>query len=364
MWLIGVAAAALLAIVAASPFTSSNGEDAPGPPPLVRRDGPEQMYCGISLQLHSGYEGHPFETFIDEIAAAGANAVYLVIPGSQENGASTQIFVDGRKVPSDARLEKVIAHARAAKLKVVLMPIVLLANPRVGEWRGKIAPTDWDDWWESYTDYLIHYARLAERTGVDLFMVGSELLSTERETERWLKLIRAVRSQYKGLLSYSTNWDHYQVPKFWSELDLIGMTTYYDLTKGKKPTLSRLLESWEPIRKDILAWQGKVGLPIIFTEVGWPNQVTCAQYPWDYTRSRDKPDPTAQANCFEAFFRTWINEPAVAGIFIWEWRNYPEQPVGPEDTSYVPCGKPALDVITHYFQAAQGLTTQPEAAAD
>ena len=360
MWLIGVAAAALLAIVAASPFTHSNGGQAP-PPPTVHRDGPDQMYCGISLQLHSGYEGHPFETFIDEIAAAGANAIYLVIPGSQENGASTQIFVDGRKVPSDARLEKVIAHARRAKLKVVLMPIVLLANPRVGEWRGKIAPADWGDWWESYTDYLIHYARLAERTEVDLFMVGSELLSTERETERWRKLIRAVRREYKGLLSYSTNWDHYQVPKFWSELDLIGMTTYYDLTKGKPPTLNRLLESWAPIRKDILAWQAKVGLPIIFTEVGWPNQVTCAQYPWDYTRSRDKPDPTAQANCFEAFFRTWINEPAVAGIFIWEWRNYPEQPVGPEDTSYVPCGKPALDVITHYFQAAQGLAPQPAA---
>ncbi len=128
------------------------------------------------------------------------------------------------------------------------------------------------------------------------------------------------------------------------------MTTYYDLTDGKEPTVDVLMASWKTIKEEILQWQSKIGKPILFTEVGWPNQETAAQYPWDYYRSADKPDPTAQANCFEAFFRTWITEKAVAGCLVWEWRSYPGQDIGPQDTSYVPCGKPALEVIKKYYR--------------
>ncbi|HUS46791.1 MAG TPA: hypothetical protein VM098_01635, partial [Phycisphaerae bacterium] len=89
--------------------------------------------------------------------------------------------------------------------------------------------------------------------------------------------------------------------------------------------------------------------PILFTEVGWPNQKTCAQYPWDYYRSPDKPDPTAQANCFEAFFQTWVGQKATAGFLVWEWRHHPDQKMDEKDPSYVPVGKPAMKVISKYL---------------
>jgi len=140
------------------------------------------------------------------------------------------------------------------------------------------------------------------------------------------------------------------------------MTTYYDLTSGSQPSVERLMKSWKPLRQDILGWQKTIGRPIMFTEVGWPNQVTCAQYPWDYTRSPDKPDPNAQANCFEAFFGTWIREPSIAGFLVWEWRNYPGQVVDPtKDTGYVPCGKPAMAVIEKYYRMPDP-STRPAAA--
>ena len=357
LWIFVIFAAVLLAVMAFNTF--SGGQDhTPATGPAGQRASGDFL-CGISLQLHSGNDEHPFETYIDEIADAGANTVCLVVAAYQENCASSSLFVDARKTPSDRRLTQLIDHAHERGLRVVLMPIVLLDNPLAGEWRGKIAPTSWDDWWEDYTDYLVHYARLAEKTGVDVLMIGSELLSTERSTDRWEKLIGTIRYDYHGLLSYSTNWDHYQAPKFWEHLDLIGMTTYYDLTGGKAPALERLLAAWEPIRRDIHAWQAKIGRPIMFTEVGWPNLTTCAQYPWNYTLTEKGPDPAAQANCFEAFFRTWIDDPIVAGIMVWEWRNYPGQPTGPTDTSYVPCGKLALEVISRYYRAAQLATTRP-----
>ncbi len=334
------------------------------PPAPVRRVDVAQMR-GFSLQLQSASPSRPYDKYIGEIADAGANTICLVVAAYQENGGSTSIFVDARRVPTDERLGRLIALARRKGLRVVLMPIVLLDNPRAGEWRGQIEPKGWAKWWDKYNGYILRYARIAQQGGVDVFMVGSELVSTEKDhAPRWRRLIREVRGVFKGCLSYSANWDHYRPVSWWDEIDIVGMTTYYDLTKGKQPTVQRLLASWQPIRRDVLAWQRTINRPILFTEVGWPNQVTCAQYPWDYTRNPDKPDPTAQANCFEAFFRTWIREPSVAGFLVWEWRNAPGQDTGPKDTGYVPCGKPAMKVIQKYYQmpGAEPKATRPAAS--
>jgi len=320
---------------------------------------------GFSLQLQTSSSKRPYEQFVSEIAATGANTVNLVVSAYQENCESTSIFIDGRRSPPDNRIKSLIAHAHDEGLQVVLMPIVLLENPRAGEWRGKINPRRWDDWWEDYDAYVLHYARVAQAGGADVFVVGSELVSTEKDhATRWRGLIRRVRGIYKGHLSYSANWDHYRPVKWWDAVDIIGMTTYYDLTGGKPPTVERLMAAWRPLRKEILDWQRTIGRPILFTEVGWPNQVTCAEYPWDYTRSPGKPDPSAQANCFEAFFRTWIEEEAVAGFLVWEWRNHPTQAIGPKaDTGYSPCGKPALEVIKRHYQAPERGSTPATAPA-
>ena len=319
-------------------------------------------FRGICLQLHNSDPDHPHEQFIDEIARTGANTVALVVNAYQENGESTSIFIEARKTPPNARMKKLVRHARNRGLRVVLMPILLLENPREGDWRGTIRPTSWDDWWEDYTNYIMHYARLAQAAEADLFMVGSELVSTETQTRRWRTLIRRVRGAYKGRLCYSANWDHYDVIKWWDDLDVIGMTTYYDLTGGKKPTLENILAAWKPIKKRILEWQATINRPIIFTEVGWPNQVTAAQFPWDYTRSPEpeNADPAQQAACFEAFFRTWFLENQVTGYLIWEWRNSPSEKGGLKDTSYFPGGKPAMAIIRRYYALpGPGLSTLP-----
>ena len=344
---------------APSSSTSGLGGSAPAklparksPPPPPLKELHVDQFRGFTLQLQSASPTCPYEKYIDEIAATGSNAICLSVAGYQENCASTSIFIDARRSPSTDRIKALIGHARQRKLQVMLMPLVLLENPRSGEWRGKIEPRDWDDWWEDYDNFMLHYARVAQDAGVEILAVGSELISTEKDhADRWRGLIASVRKTYKGYLIYSANWDHFRPVSWWDAVDIVGMTTYYDLTSGKQPTVERLMKNWKPLRQDILGWQKTIGRPIMFTEVGWPNQVTCAQYPWDYTRSPDKPDPDAQANCFEAFFGTWIREPSIAGFLVWEWRNYPGQVVDPKkDTGYVPCGKPAMAVIEKYYR--------------
>jgi hypothetical protein len=102
-------------------------------------------FRGMCLQLHTGREDHPWEQYVDEIGDAGANTVCLIVAAHQENCASTSIFMDLRKTPTDERITRVIDHAHNRGLRVVLMPIVLLENPRQDEWRGKIAPSNWTD---------------------------------------------------------------------------------------------------------------------------------------------------------------------------------------------------------------------------
>lgn len=344
-----------------SPSTGTAPAVITPPSPPVKRLQAGQ-FRGFTLQLQSSSPNRPYEKYISEIADAGANAICLSVAGYQENCASTSIFIDARRTPGTERLKSLVGHAHKEGLRVMLMPIVLLENPRAGEWRGKIGPKNWDDWWEDYNNYILHYARIAQASGVEVLAVGSELVSTEKDhAKRWRSLIARVRKTYKGHLIYSANWDHYRPVSWWDAVDIVGMTTYYDLTSGKEPTVSRLTKSWRTIREEVLAWQKTVGRPVLFTEVGWPNQTTCAQYPWDYTRSPDKPDPKAQANCFEAFFRTWIKEPSVAGFLVWEWRNYPGQVVDPsKDTGYVPCGKPAMEVIRKYFDMPEPIDTIAE----
>lgn len=321
---------------------------------------------GIALQLQAD-DNHPFDKYIKEIAATGANSICMVVSGMFQNCGSSSIYIDARKTPSLKRMKELINLAHEQGLKVVLMPIILPSRPREDEWRGKIDPTkdknSWDDWWEDYTNYIMYWAYLAGEAKVDVFMVGSELVSVEPQTERWVKLIEQVRGAYGGLLSYSSNWDHYKPIKFWDKLDIVGMTTYYDLCGDKQPTLEVMLASWKQIKKDLLEWQASVNRPILFTEVGWPNQETAAKYPWDYYRATDKPAPELQKQCFESFFKTWADEEGMAGYVVWEWRNW-DMPTDPKrDTTFCPVDKPALDVIREYLVRKNGLVTDRKTAS-
>lgn len=347
---------------------NTNGQTAATPGEPLRPTAPA-TFRGFSLQLHNADPEGKTLTLIDEIAQTQANAVCLVIHAYQDNINSTSIFIDARKSPTDEHLGKLIDRAHAKGLKVAIMPVVLLKNKRQNnEWRGRIQPDHWALWWREYRNIILPYARLAQAHDVELFSVGSELLSTEDQAQRWHELIDDVRDVFKGRLTYSANWDKYQAPTWWDRLDIIGMTSYHELSTDSDPSLETLEGAWAPIRQKILAWQKTVNRPILFTEVGWPNQVTAAHYPWNYYAAPDQPAPQLQARLFEAFFRTWGQEPVVAGMMVWEWKWKPDQDTAPQtDTTYCPVDKPAMDIINRFYRqaalAAPSPTRQPQPEA-
>ncbi len=307
-------------------------------------------FRGVAVQMQSGFG--PRELYlpkIREVAALGANTVLLTTAGYMEHAQAQVIFIDARKSPSPEEFKELIREAKKLGLRVIVMPIVLLSRPRGSEWRGVIEPPDWDDWWSQYRDFAVHFADIARDGGADGLIVGSELVSTEKYTSQWVKVIEKVREHYpRGMLGYSANWDHYKPVQFWDKLDFVGMTSYYTLADKDNPSVEEIAARWRPIYDEIVAWQRQVGRPIILTEVGWCSQEGAAKNPWNYYANM-KGTPAGheeQRRLYEAFIQVWGQSPALSGVIWWEWTGGEG---GPADYSYTPKGKPAEEVLRRWF---------------
>lgn len=326
--------------------------DATPPPPTATRLPDGLPYRGVVLQLQRTDWIDRYEKSIDEVAALGADTVKFVVDARQENGASARIYLDLRMTPTPDMLSRLIRHAKSKNLRVILMPIVLLDNPRGNEWRGKIEPSSdgggWNDWWDSYRGMLNHFAWIAEGNGVDVFVVGSELISTETETHlpQWKRTIADVRKVFKGQLTYSSNWDHYTHVKFWDQLDFIGMNSYWSLGDGPDASVNEIVGRWHSIQHELFSFQAKIRKPIILLEVGWCSMSNMAEAPWDYTDEAAPVDLDLQKRLYEGFFAAWHGRQELGGFCVWEWS---PGDGGAEDRGYTPEGKPAEKVLREWI---------------
>jgi len=242
-----------------------------------------------------------------------------------------------------------IREARSRRMSVMLFPIVHVIELEAGEWRGTLEPADWDAWFRAYSDVILHYARMAEAEGADLLSIGSELCSAESQAAHWRELIAKVRRIYGGKLLYSANWDHYRGVPFVQDLDYLGINAYYQLTDDLHPEVEQLRAAWGPIKVDLLAWAHRHGLPLIFTEVGYPSREGAGIDPWDYIASRPA-SPEVQRRCYRAFIEAWREVPQLHGVFFYVWWGEG----GRHDRDYTPRGKPAAGEIARWFHRSRG----------
>lgn len=308
---------------------------------------------GVSLGLFVSSEDDAvrkplYQQFLDEIAEHGATDLQLVVRWSQSDIHANQIAPDAEHFVDDAVLRWVMDEAKARDLRVFLMPTLHVRERAMGKWRGTIEPTDWDDWWWNYQRFIMNYARIAQNHDAALFSVGSELLSTERQDERWRDLIKRVRRVYKGQLTYSANWDHFEPVSFWDALDVVGVTGYQELSSSAEPSDKELLSGYRPFMKRLHSWAMAKGVRYIFTEVGYPSQAHAASRPWDY-RNAGAPDLALQMRCYRALYQAWQNDPRLAGLYMWNW--FGEG--GPADGGYTPRNKPAARVLSHWYKGSR-----------
>ena len=238
------------------------------------------------------------------------------------------------------------AHARG--IHVLLKPHIWTR----GAWSGTIAmktEQDWATWFAAYREFILHYADLAERCGVEALAVGTELGGTTKREHEWRALIAEVRNHYRGRLVYCANWaeDLHQT-EFWDALDWIGVQAYYPLSKRLSPTVEELVDGWSGPLADLDQLSKIWGKPVVLTEVGYRCVDTAASKPWEWDLPGSQSLET-QARCYEALFRALPEHPLVNGVFIWKWYPNYARAGGPEDTEYSPQRKPAEQVLAKAF---------------
>ena len=210
------------------------------------------------------------------------------------------------------------------------------------------------EFWQTYSDCLVHIARIVEEEGVGLFTLGTETdrLFRSRSGGHWPNhflnemqaMVSAVREVYGGMLGYEMHHGAIENRDFFGPgsdnlvkdlgLDFVGVSAYfalYNTPPSAAPSVSELETKWEQVFQQHLIplQQRNPGKPIIFTEFGYVDSVEALRMASadEFTDMifKDKDDDgldegqETQANCYQAFFNLMDRYPGVVeGAFLWD----------------------------------------------
>ena len=273
-----------------------------------------------------GYGSQASKASKAELAALGVDWISLTPFGWQRTLSATRIEINPRSEAgeSDRRLEEEVGQARALGMKVMMKPHLWIS---ASQWRGHIAPeggeVGWGAWFESYTTFLLHYARLSERLGVESFVVGLELASASPRREDWIEVIEAVREVYSGDIVYASNWNEIDRVAFWDKVDVIGVQFFAPLAESTEDPYEALVAAMDRHLDDHEALSLKYDKPVIFTEFGFKPIASTAisphTWPGDLPASARRYDERIQAMAYRAVLNTAGRRPFIHGIYVWKW---------------------------------------------
>jgi hypothetical protein len=231
-------------------------------------------------------------------------------------------------------------------MKVMLKPHV---DIKTGQWRGDIIPSL--EWFSSYKDYLVHYAKLANLYSVELFSIGTELVNTTTPNwqSAWEDIIKEIRGVFSGPLVYDANWDEYKTIGFWDKLDFVGIDAYFPLTSKKDPTKEELTVAWKGYAMDIDKWlkEKQINKPVIFCEIGYSSADGTNIQPWsDLSKSEETIDQQEQADALDAMLTTCSAFPWFKGFYWWNY--FPQERWSP--LGYIIRGKIAEEVFSEWLK--------------
>ncbi len=213
------------------------------------------------------------------------------------------------------------------------------------------------EFWGTYTQQAVHYARIAEEEGVRLYSLGTEtdsLFRTRSGGEYWINdfgqelqsMVAQVRAVYSGLLTYDMHYSAIIAADFygpgsnhlWEDLDLdiVGLSAYFPLTDAA-PTrvlsVAELQARYEQIFQQHLLplAERNPGRPMVFLEYGALDTVEAPADPGNPSGSFQPPvfidadgnglddGRETQANMFQALLNTMGRHPGILnGAFFWD----------------------------------------------
>ncbi|NEE00681.1 glycoside hydrolase family 113 [Phytoactinopolyspora halotolerans] len=296
------------------------------------------------------------EQSLRELAAVGGVTwVTIAFAALQETAHSTRIPFTEPPTVTDDELRWAIRRARELGLRVCLKPTVNCAD---GTWRAFIAFFDqdvpgepsWTEWFASYREFILHYARIAQQEDCELLCIGCEMVQADRQERHWRELIADVRRVYDGLVTY--NCDKYQEDRltWWDAVDVITSSGYYP-----SGTWTEHLDRIEGV---VERW----GKPFFFMEAGCPSREGSAARPNDWTLA-GAASPAEQERYYREMFEACTGRPWMQGFMLWDWppRLYAIDEAAHND-DYCVYAKPAQDVVGEHYRALARRSTDHRTA--
>ncbi len=253
-------------------------------------------------------------------------------------------------------LRKEIKKLHKKGFTVMLKPHVWVGDNefKPDNWRNKIDytnPGERASWFHNYGKYILTQAEFAEKNGVEIFVIGTELVRMTKYDKEWKKLISDVREVYKGKLTYAAEGSNAFNIMFWEQLDFIGLDVYFQLTDKLKPELSDLEQGWKKHEEKLKILSDKFKKKIIFTEIGYKSVEGTAVRPWEWNNKENNVSQLQQAQAFEAMFRTFSDKEYIEGIYIWKYfTDNDSYEKGNIEKGFTPYGKIADGVISNWIK--------------
>ncbi len=300
---------------------------------------------------NAGYAGSKSIDSLKKLKAAGVEWIAAIPYGYMETHDSTRIHTAGHNIygESDESMFQLKLDAQKLGMKIMMKPQIWISHD---SWPGKInmnSAEEWDEWFDSYEQWIIHYALISELMHADLFCLGTELVeATTQHPERWREMIARVRRIYSGPIVYAANWGkEFEEITFWDALDYMGLDNYYPVRKSVDENSDVMragfLEQKAKLKALAIRWQK----PLLFTEIGYMANEGAGMGSREdqYT----KYDEAMQAECYKLALETYWNEPWFAGMYWWKWFSNPDDS-GIDADAHSPHGRKAGRILAEWYK--------------
>ncbi len=331
-----------------------------GTGPLVPPD-----YIDWLKSLHANWVGISVHLFIDDSMDSSVERTHPVL-GSFSDPALRQFIRDLRAEGFDVYVTLAITDEAAAAAQ---RPVRRWQLGDPGDPGQGVLPEHWpwrpdhpdherfvSEFWESYTEQVVHFASIAQQEGARMFSLGTETDRLFRTRagghaathfgEELGSMTDRVRNVYDGALTYDMHYDVFRAPDFygpgsfclWEDmnLDLIGISAWFNLADSE-PSSVMSVESlgmaYDRIFREYLIplSNDNPERPLVFLEYGAMDVVAA---PFEPANTSDQGKPFAfvdangngvddgretQANIHQAVFNTMSAYPGVVnGLFLWD----------------------------------------------
>ncbi|AZJ33196.1 glycoside hydrolase [Tenacibaculum sp. Mcav3-52] len=291
---------------------------------------------------------------INDVKKVSANYVTLMPFAFVKSLSSPNVIYDSKKQWFGETKEGVKQYAKEfqqSKIKIMLKPQIWVWN---GVYTGTIKMKSEDEWREleqSYEDFILVFAKVAEEINAEIFCIGTELEQfVINRPEYWKKLIKKIRKVYSGKLTYAANWDEFKRVDFWEDLDFIGIDAYFPLSDQKSPTLKDFEKGWQPHKNEIIQVQSKFNKPVLFTEYGYRSVNFTGKEPWKSDRIEGDINLENQQKALQALYNQFWKEDWFAGGFVWKWFHNHKEVGGEDNNRFTPQNKPAELTIKKMYE--------------